>query len=88
MIEYSINIGVVIQTGVLIGGGLIVFGMLRKSVIDMEREIVEIKQDQKDLTKTIAQIAVQDARLNRLEQDIRDLRRGDGWIVSRNEESS
>lgn len=81
MLDFSINVGVIVQTVIFVGGGLIAFGILKRTVTEMEQEIVEIKKDQKDLTKTLAQIAVQDSRLNRLEQDLRDLRHGRGFIV-------
>ena len=82
MIDFSINIGVIIQTALFVGGGLVAFGMLRRSVLDMENEMVELKKDQKDLAKALALVAVQDTRLNRIEQDIRDLRYGRGYILA------
>lgn len=82
MIDYSISLGAIAQTVVIFGGGLVALGVLRRTVGDMEREIVEIKKDYKDLTRTVAQIAVQDSRINRLEEDVRDLRHGRGLIIN------
>lgn len=82
MIDYSISLGAIIQTVVIFGGGLVALGVLKRTVGEMETEIVEIKKDYKDLSKTVAQIAVQDARINRLEEDMRDLRHGRGLIVN------
>lgn len=80
MIDFSINLSAVIQTLAIIGGGLIVYGGLQRTVKRMEQEIIEIKKDQKDIAKALSQIAVQDTRLTRVEEDIRDLRRGIGFI--------
>ena len=87
-IDFSINIGVVVQTIVILGGGLIVYGALRQSVKSMEHEILEIKKDQRNLASAVASIAVQDSRLNRLEQDLRDLRHGRGFVLDRPNDGS
>lgn len=75
------NLSVVVQSAIFLAGSLIVYGALKNTVGNMKEELAEIKKDQRDLTKTVAQIAVQDARINRLEQDLRDLRHGRGFIV-------
>lgn len=80
-IDFSINIGIILQTGLVIGGGLIGYGALRGMVKEMEKDMVEIRKDQKDMSKVLAEVAVQNSRLNRLEEDIRDLRHGRGLIV-------
>lgn len=82
MIDFSINIGVIVQTVLILGGGLIALGAIKKTVSNMEKEILEVKKDQRDMSKTIAQIAVQDSRINRLEEDVRDLRHGRGLIIN------
>jgi peptidoglycan hydrolase CwlO-like protein len=83
LIEWTISLGAIIQILVVIAGGLIVLGAMRRTIQDMDKEITEIKRDQKDLTKTIAQMAVQAQRLNRLEEDVRDLRYGRGFVMER-----
>lgn len=80
-IDLSVNISVIFQTFMLVGTALIAFGVSKKTISAMEREMEEIKRDQKDLSQTVAQIAVQDSRIDRLEEDMRDLRRGRGFIV-------
>jgi hypothetical protein len=67
----------------MICGALLVYGGLTKTVSKMEKEIIEMKKDQKDLTKTLAQIAVQNMRLDHIEEDIRDLRHGRGYIIEK-----
>lgn len=79
--ETSFTIGNVAQIVITLGGGLVLFGYLKKSVEAMEAKLAETERDVKDLTKTITHIAVQDNRLDRLEQDMRDLRYGRGFVV-------
>lgn len=81
MFDPSISLGVIVQSILMLGGGLIVYGALRQTVRDMEKEIVEIREDQREMSKTINKIAVQDQRLNRIEEDLRELRHGQGWAL-------
>lgn len=82
VIDYTVSIGVILQSVVVIGGALIVLGVMRKSVNDLEADVSDMEKDLKDLTKTVAAIAVQDQRLNRIEEDIRDLKHGKGLVLN------
>lgn len=82
--DATISLGTLIQTIVIVGGGIAVFWQMKGKVDNMATEIVDIKTDLKELNKVIVKMAVADNRLNNLEEDIRDLKRGKGFIVNQN----
>lgn len=81
VIEWTISISTIIQTIVILGGGLIVLGEMRRTLVDVELEMKNMKEDLKEIGKAVMQIAVQNQRLDRVEEDIRDLRKGRGFIL-------
>lgn len=71
---------------ILVGGSVVAFklgrftmrveeGMALQSV-----EITALKEETKKLGAILTTIAVQDNRLDRIETDISDLKRGKGWV--------
>lgn len=53
---------------------------LKEANVGMRGDIGELKDDIKTLNRTISDIAVLSLRLTRAEDDIRELRHGDGFI--------
>lgn len=79
-IDYTISLGTVVEVGSIIIGGAIALGVFKQAVNDMREKIDEIEGEVKEFGKALIQLAVQDKRLDRIEEDYRDLRRGRGFI--------
>ena len=77
----------IIEIAGLLGGGslfLIQAGRLAgnqtKITEYLSAEVADLKFEMKEVNKTIAQVAVQNSRLDRLEEDIQDIRHGRGLL--------
>ena len=81
MIEQTITIGNIIEIAVIAGGGISVFVTMRNTVNNIKEQVEGIQAEIKKLADVITKMAVMDIRLTNLEQDIRELRHGEGWIV-------
>lgn len=81
--DATISLGTLVQTVVIVGGGIAVFWQMKGKVDNMASEMVDIKTDLKELNKVIVKMAVADNRLNNLEEDIRDLKKGKGYILEK-----
>ena len=79
--DLTLSIGTVIEIGVFISGGLIAFGVMKRTIKDIEGQVESMKQQMKNLADVLTKIAVQDNRIKNLEEDVRELRHGQGWIV-------
>lgn len=75
------------------GGGLVIFKLGRTTerveqtlahqnqILDNQvMELKELKIDIEKVATVLATVAVQNSRLNRLEEDLRELRHGKGWV--------
>lgn len=80
MIEQTITVGNIIEIAVIIGGGLSFFITLRSTVANVKTEVAGMQLEIKKLADVITRMAVTDLRLTNVEQDIRELRHGRGWI--------
>lgn len=80
MIEQTITIGNIIEIASILGGGLIVFITLKNTVANIKDDVVGIQNELKKLADVITRMAVTDVRLTNLEQDIRELRHGRGFV--------
>jgi len=80
MIEQTITIGNIVEIASILGGGLIVFITLRNTVANMKDDVVGMQNEIKKLADVITRMAVTDVRLTNLEQDIRELRHGRGFV--------
>ena len=79
-IDYTIGLGSIVEVVGMIGGGLIVIGTLKGTVTAVKEELQSMQMEMKEFGKALIQLARQDIRLKNLEEDIRDLRRGKGFI--------
>jgi hypothetical protein len=84
-IDYNLTIGSVAEIISIIAGGLIFLGVMRRALKDMEKDLDKMQQQIQDLSKAMIQIAVQNERIGRIEEDFRDLRRGRGWILDKDD---
>lgn len=90
-IDYSVSIGTMAEVVIFVTGGIYALGMLRATVISLKEEVEEVKTETKDSLsgvqqelKKIGDILVNQADMNRriihLEDDVRELRHGRGFI--------
>ena len=89
--DLSISVGSIIQTVLIIGGGIYALGALRANVTTIKEEVAASKLETKDSIdhvedeiKKIGEILVKQADQNRriihLEEDVRELRHGRGFV--------
>lgn len=83
MIEQTITVGNIIEIISILAGGLIVFTTLRNTVQNMQADMAGMQQEIKKLAEVVTQMAVTNVRLTNVEQDIREMRHGKGFIVDR-----
>ena len=86
VIDWTLNVGTLIQVIVLCGGGLLLFANLQNKVSNLAINIALMKDDLKALNQVITSMAVYDIRIQNIEQDIRELRHGDGFVMNRIDE--
>ena len=94
MIDWTVNVGNIIQIVVIIGGGMWMFMSLRADVRVVRHDMNNLKERQSALNEAftqlgtiLRQVAVQDeriaqwgARVERMEKTIDELRHGQGFI--------
>lgn len=80
-INYTINIGDIIQVASILGGGAYLVISLRATVDHVKRDMVDMKTEIKKLGDVLIKLAVTDTRLTNLEQDIRELKHGEGFVL-------
>lgn len=80
MIDTSVNIGNVIEVTVIVVGLVSALAMLRATVSRLSTDVSELKDDVKALNKVVVEMAVAHTRLDSIENDIRELRHGRGFI--------
>ncbi len=79
--DWHISIGTVIEViSILLGGLFFLWGM--KARVDlMAVELASLKVEIAKLSDILTKVAVQDQRILNIEQDVKDLRHGIGFIV-------
>ena len=80
MIEQTITVGNIIEIVAIIGGGMTVFITLKNTVANIKLEVSSMQLEIKKLADVITKMAVTDLRLTNLEQDVRELRHGNGFV--------
>ena len=80
------NIGIslqVLQIVVIVCGGIFALATMRSTVRNLVTDIIDIKLELKKLADVLVTLAITGKRLDRVEEDVRDLRHGRGFIQSR-----
>lgn len=80
VVDYTITIGNIIEISTLAGGGMIAIASLRSTVGNMKSDLADVKKEIKKVTDVLVQMAVTDQRVTNIEQDMRDMKRGKGFI--------
>lgn len=97
-VDFTITIGNIIEIGSIVGGGIAVLWTLRydvrslkdgaeslkKDIDAMQAEIKKLGEILVSLADLRGEIKTLNTRMTAAEQDIRELRHGDGYVVSRN----
>jgi prefoldin subunit 5 len=80
MIDYTINLGAIIQIIVIVGGGLIAMISMKSTVDNIKSDMDEMKTDLKKVGDALVTLAVATKRLDHVEEDIREMKHGRGFI--------
>lgn len=80
VVDATITVGNIIEIGVIAVSGIVAIVTLRNTVGIMKSDLTELKSEMKKVGEVLVRMEATDRRLANAEQDIRDLRRGDGFI--------
>ncbi len=75
----------VLQIFVIVGGGIFALATLRSTVGRLASDIVDVKAELKKLGDVLVTLAVTSKRLDNVEEDVRDLKHGRGFIQPRSD---
>lgn len=88
MIDWTLNIGTLVQIGVVIGGIFAFVYSVKGDVKVVKSSITSIQEELKELRKVLTTQVDHDGRLRRAEDDIRELRselkelrHGEGFVL-------
>ena len=88
MIEQTITVGNIIEIIVISAGGIGVFFTLKSTVANIKHEVEGIQKEIEKLGDILiaqadirGEIKVINTRVTSVEQDIRELRHGDGYVI-------
>jgi hypothetical protein len=88
MIDYTITVGNIIEIAVLAAGGITAVTVMRNSVSNlgkdlgrMEAEVSDMKIEVKQVGKVLSEMALHDLRLTNVEQDLREMKHGRGFVA-------
>lgn len=82
-IDWNIGIGNIIEIGSILGGGLLVMVTLRGDVKNMKAELSGVQAEIKKIGDVLITQADQNRRILHLEEDVRELRHGEGFVQGR-----
>jgi hypothetical protein len=87
VVDYTITLGNIIEIGSIIGGGVLVLLTLKNDVKSLKRDFAGMQDEIKKLGEILINLAdirgeikVLNTRVAATEQDIRELRHGDGFV--------
>lgn len=83
MIDPTVTLGNIIEITSILGGGLLVLVKLNNSVTVLKTDVALMQREIVKIGDVLTKLAVTETRLSNIEQDIRDLRHGDGFIRDR-----
>lgn len=81
LINYTITVGNIIEITVILLGGLATLITLRNTVNNLKNDMTDMKTEIKKVGEVLIKMAVTDNRLTNLEQDIRELKHGEGFVL-------
>lgn len=81
MIDYTITVGNIIEVSAFLGGVAVAAISLKGTVSRLKDDMTDMKAEIKKVGEVLIKMAVTDTRLNNLEQDIRELKHGEGFVL-------
>lgn len=83
MIDWTINVGTMLQISIIIIGGFMVLVRMNYNGSSLKKDVDDLKKDVQRIGILITDNAVINNRLQNLEQDIHELRHGEGFVQGR-----
>jgi hypothetical protein len=80
VIDYTITVGNLVEIASIIGGGILVMITLRSDVANMKTDVQGIQQEVKKIGDVLITQADQNRRILHLEEDLRELKHGEGFV--------
>jgi ethanolamine ammonia-lyase small subunit len=80
MIDYTVNVGHIIQILLIAGGGISALAVMRNIVATLKSDMTDMKSELRKLSEVLVILAVTSKRLDNVEEDIRDMKNGRGFI--------
>ena len=80
IIDYTITIGNIVEIGSILIGGIYALATIKSNVSVIKTEVDEMQAEIKKISEVLINQADQNRRIIHLEDDVRDLRRGEGFI--------
>jgi hypothetical protein len=88
MIDWTVNVGTIVQIVVILGGIIAFVYSVKGDVSAVKGNIADIKQELRELRKVLTTQVDHEGRLERCEQDVRELRadlkelrHGEGFVL-------
>ena len=81
MIDQTITIGNLIEISVIIGGGVLTIVTMRTTLNSLVSDMVDMKAEIRKVGEVLTKMAVTDNRLTNLEQDVRELKHSEGFVL-------
>lgn len=79
-IDYSITVGNMVEIGSIIIGGLYALATIKSNVGLLKTEVGEMQVEIKKISDVLINQADQNRRIIHLEEDVRELRHGRGFV--------
>src|SRR3569833_977359 len=80
IVDATITIGNIIEISVIAVGGVTMMITLKNTVANMKTDITDMKSEIKKVGDVLVKMAVTEQRISNVEQDVRDLRHGHGFV--------
>lgn len=83
MIDWNVRIGDLLIVASLAGTGVVYAfksGRFAESIENMRKDITALETTVKIVGEVLTMVAVQKTEIRNIQDDIRELRHGDGWI--------
>lgn len=81
MIDYTVGVGNLIQIVAFVATAIYGIAVLRGTVGTLKSDMVEVKDELKKVAEVLKELAVTNKRLDYLEEDLRELKHGEGFVL-------
>jgi hypothetical protein len=84
VIDYTITLGNMVEIGSIVIGGLYALATIKSNVGMLKTEVGEMQVEIKKISDVLINQADQNRRIIHLEEDVRELRHGRGFVQGHN----